>query len=85
MKDLPGYEEAINLNYSLHSHSGNKESAMYMKGSLSLTVHKNNTATLMSMYKMVILKVENFTFPHKNIELFENQILKCLPKEDYNE
>ena len=84
MKDLPGYEEAVNLGYTLYCYSGLKESATYNKGRLSLIVYKNNTATLMSSYKMVIMKVENFSFPHKNIKLFESQIEVCLNGGDYH-
>ena len=77
--DLPGYNEAINLGYSLYCHQPKGSCATYNKGVLGLTIYKNGTAKLTAMYKMVILSIESFSFPNKNIKLFEEQILKCIP------
>lgn len=78
-QDLPGYKDAYKLGYSLYSHSGDKKSATYIKDGLSLKISDKGTAELLAMYKMVILKVDSFSFPHKLIHTFENQIKDCLP------
>lgn len=78
-KELPGYDEAIKLGYSLYCHSGNKLSASYFKESLCLTVRVDGTADLSACYKMVELKVNTFSFPHKLMRIFEEQIKLCKP------
>ena len=78
-ENLPGYEEAYKLGYSLYSHSGNKLSATYNKDRLSLTITTKGEATLSAMHKFVLLKVGPISFPHKNIHNFEKQIKDCLP------
>lgn len=77
--ELPGYNEAYKLGYTLYIHSGNKKSATYIKDGIGLTVTDNGKATLSAIYKMVVLKIDSFSFPHKLIHTFENQIKDCLP------
>lgn len=77
--NLPGYKDAYKLGYSLYAHSGDKKVVTYIKDGLSLTISDKGTAELSAMYKMVILKVGSFSFPHKLIHTFENQIKDCLP------
>jgi hypothetical protein len=77
--DLPGFKEANELGYELGFYNGSKSQATYYKGNLCLTINSNNKAILSSTYKLVELRIVNFSFPNKNIEMFERQILACLP------
>lgn len=77
-RNLPGYDAAEALGYSLCSYSSNKESAIYTKGKLQLTIDKEGKTKLQAVYKMIILHIGWFTLPNKNFKLFENQMLQLL-------
>jgi len=85
--NVPGYAEAIVLGYSLMSSSFDKTTAWYSKTVypdkvLNLTVFTVNdelNCEVSSIYKMISITTGNIAFPHKNIQLFESQVLKCIP------
>ena len=75
--DLPGLEEAREFGYSLSYHGGDRQSASYMKDGRILTIwHKGSRleARLEFVWKLLVVRTPNFTFPSKNWEVFESQI-----------
>ena len=75
--DLPGYKEALDLGYSLNSHGGDRKSATYVKEGVFLTIwykDSNLEACLDFVWKLLVIKAPNFTFPNINFELFETQV-----------
>lgn len=76
----PGQSEARKLGYTLHHHSGDGNSATYTnKLGVCLTVEKDKDATLLAVYKLVIIKLGPFTFPHPQFRLLERMLMECLP------
>jgi len=75
--DLPGYKEALDLGYSLNYHGGDRKSATYTKDGIHLTIRykkDNLEAYLEYIWKLLVIKTPNFTFPNKNFGIFENQV-----------
>lgn len=86
-EDLPGFKIATDYGYDLHSHTGDRKSADYMKGPLLLRVwHKDDglEASLMAVHGIVKLEVGPFAFPHKHLTAFAVRILDILPAGDPN-
>ena len=79
MNEIPGEILAKQLGYTLYAHSGDYSSAIYSKGPLSLTITKEGKATVKAFYKLVTISSGEFSFPHPRFEIFENQVLRCLP------
>lgn len=75
MKDLPGYEWAIEHGYALMSHAADRTKASYAKDGIFLDVFDDKIASLWARVGMVDLSVSKFSFPG-NIEIFERQIEK---------
>ncbi len=85
----PGEEEAKRLGYTLHSSSGNRTKAKYVKDSVNLpaTLHlsvsgqgKDQIAKLEAFLGMVRLSVDDFSFPNVNFPMFEKQLINILQK-----
>lgn len=76
--DLPGYEEAKQLGYNLYAHSGNQQSATYMKGPLALDVwyaEDGLKAKLSAQIGLITITAGELSFPHRLFEkVFEKQI-----------
>ena len=75
--DLPGLEEAREFGYTLSYHGGDRQSASYMKDGRILTVWRRGSrfvARLEFVWKLLVIRTPNFTFPSKNWEVFESQI-----------
>lgn len=89
--DVPGYEIATQvLQYDLHSHSGDRRQANYVKQVekngrsefLYLTITDNGRdlqCAISANYKMVTISTGNLSFPHKNFVTFEHQVMACIP------
>lgn len=75
---FPNQDEVEKLGYSLYCFGGDKSIVSYCKDGLCLKVYNGKEAELSSSYKMIILKTGKFSFPNKNIHIFENQILRLL-------
>ncbi len=80
--DLPGYEDAYKLGYSLRSYSGNGTSATYGKESFVLTVNKDGTASLWSIVGLVEMEIKKFSFPHPKMSYFERMLLAVVEGAD---
>lgn len=85
----PGEEEAKRLGYTLHSFTGQRTKANYVKDSVHLpaTLHlsvsgqgKEQTAKLEAFLGLVRLSVDDFSFPNVNFGLFEKQLTDILKK-----
>ncbi len=89
--ELPGYADAIAAGYTLYANAGDGLQAIYVKDTplgtrnIVLTVTKGGgdrlTAGLRCHWMLVSIEVKDFSFPHKQLSKFEEQILACLPKE----
>lgn len=91
--EYPGYEIATQaLQYELHSHSGDKRQANYVKTvdagpfnvNLSLTVYDNGRELLCEIsthYKMITITTGKIQFPHPRFAMFEHQVIECSPGE----
>ena len=76
--DLPGYEEALDLGYTVRYYGGDKKSASYMKNGVLLTIVSKEyglEAHLELVWKLLLVKTPSFTFPNENFKVFENQVL----------
>ncbi len=82
--NLPGSKEATDLGYEVHSHSGDRKSAEYVKGPLFLRIwtlpNGKLEASLTAMHGIVKLEVGPFAFPHQHLTSFAVKILKLLPE-----
>ena len=82
IKDLPGYEAAIRLGYTLVAYGGDRKSAHYQNGDLGLHIQKTPygklSADLYSYVGLVRLSVDQLGFPNSNLSLFENEIQEIL-------
>lgn len=77
-ENLPFFNELKVLNYSLHSFSGDFESALYMKGDLAIKTRKeDNTVELFAVLGLAKISI-SFSFPHKRFAFFEAKILELL-------
>lgn len=88
MKNLPGKEFAEAEGYTLHSYSGNSNSATYTKsypnGTIYLTCYVDNLARLEKVIGMVRCVVDTFSIPNKNFELFEAQLNNIVDETKYS-
>jgi hypothetical protein len=80
--DLPGYDFAYSKGYSLVLHGGNRLSATYNKGKLSLTCHSSGYAELEGFYKIIRITTGKIAIPNSNFEMFEKHVLRCIPTEE---
>jgi len=87
MNDLPGYDKATELGYTLHHYSGDRKQASYLKDGVTLTVRRTPTsvygydelkAELWAVLGLVELRVSDFQFPHPRFEMLEKQIRTVL-------
>ena len=85
----PGEEEAKRLGYTLHSFTGQRTKANYVKGGVNLpaTLHLSvsgqgeaQLAKLEAFIGIVRLSIDGFSFPNVNFPLFEKQIINILQK-----
>lgn len=70
---LPFSAEAKARGYTLHSYSGGKESASYIKDGVYLTVWRSGKAELSITDGMILAKLD-FSLPNKNFDAFENRM-----------
>lgn len=78
MKDLPFEKEAEELGYSLWSYTADRAQASYFKPYIHLTLNENGTGELTAFLRAVKLSVGPFSFPNKNFQTFEQQMLRIL-------
>ncbi len=83
-EDLPGYEEATRLGFSLVYHSGDRRGAGYEKQGIHLDVRiTTNTqleATLSCIHRLLLITTQGISFPNSNFKLFEGQISEAKEK-----
>jgi len=78
IEDLPGYQAAKDSGYTLYAYDGAGNSARYGKGDLALQVSKDGYAKLYAVVGMVTLAIDPFSFPNKNLHIFEREIQNIL-------
>lgn len=74
IEDLPGYQAAKDLGYTLYSYSGTGDSSRYGKGDLSIQVFKDGYAKMYAVVGMATIAIDPFAFPNKNFHIFESEI-----------
>ena len=74
IEQLPGYNGAIEMGYTLSAYSGDMGSATYRKCGVDLTVYENGTCTLSAVIGMLMLSTGKISFPNKNLKIFEKQV-----------
>jgi hypothetical protein len=72
--NLPGYDEATALGYSLVSYSGNGKQANYYKDNKTLIINNKGNASLWDSIMMIELEIKSFSFPSNNFHLFEKSL-----------
>ena len=81
---LPGEKEAFELGYRLHYYCADRVSwATYLKDEIFLVVWEVENclrARLDCIYKMLVIKTPDFSFPNKNFQVFEGQIIEVKNK-----
>ena len=81
--NLPGIKEVTELlGYELSSYTADGATAYYSKGELTLKVSvftdESKIAMLFALRKLVRINVGPFSFPNKNFEIFEKQLLDVI-------
>ena len=76
--DVPGYEKAASLGYTLFAFGADHRSATYSKGKLILRIWADNRAEVSSVIGLVILSAGEIGWPNENFHIFEKQVQDIL-------
>lgn len=76
--NLPGYDEAGELGYTLNMSGGDKSWATYCNNKgIFLTVYDDDTCKIEAFPGLLTISTGKLSFPHSNFSMFENQVKRA--------
>jgi hypothetical protein len=82
ISELPGYAFAMEHGYTVYAYASDGHSVHYDKDGIELVIKKvkdrpdEYVATLYYYMGLIECKISEFSFPHKNFNIFEKQIFR---------